>query len=299
MADFNNAIAAMKLQNNQRWDAFQQRFDVAQEENRKNFLDIYERMDKMDHQVNFLCNTNQFMNEDLLYPYQQTKLTMRDMQERGILITIENLKINRQRVEEMRMERERYQRILEEAATQKAKEQNKGEARREEEESEDEDSEPRVKSERVKSGLGHGMLWTKVFEYLGLDLSSEEAIPVGEDNAITQRQLNQMRRNLNVGGTENIADKAGDRDVPHHPDVNSAQQFPPELMESFSQGVQSFRSAWGENLLNLGKRLDGFDDQLTRQVEEIHGLGKDVMGWFNQFLRSDDQGFHGNAPDQD
>ncbi|MED6201577.1 hypothetical protein PIB30_096392 [Stylosanthes scabra] len=79
---------------------------------------------------------------------------------------------------------------------------------------------------QVESGLGHGMLWTKVFEYLGIDLSGEEAVPVGEDNAITQRQLNQMRRNLNVAGVENVAVEAGDEDIPH--------QFPPELMESFS-----------------------------------------------------------------
>ncbi|MED6115809.1 hypothetical protein PIB30_094316 [Stylosanthes scabra] len=96
-------------------------------------------MDKMDHQLNFLCNTNQFMNEDLLYPYQETELTMRNMQGRGILVTIENLKINRQREEEMRIERQRYQRIIEEAAAQRAKEQNKGKTRRDEDEDEDDD----------------------------------------------------------------------------------------------------------------------------------------------------------------
>ncbi|MED6200468.1 hypothetical protein PIB30_085430, partial [Stylosanthes scabra] len=115
----------MQLQSNQRWDALQQKLDAAQEENRKSFSDIYEMMDKMDHQLNFLCNTNQFMNEDLLYPYQQTKLTMRNMQGSGMPVTIDNLKINRQREEEMRFKRQRYQRIIEEAAAQKEKEQNK------------------------------------------------------------------------------------------------------------------------------------------------------------------------------
>ncbi|MED6213220.1 hypothetical protein PIB30_091130 [Stylosanthes scabra] len=93
----------------------------------------------MDHQLNFLCNTNQFMNEDLLFPCQQTELTMRNMQGRGILVTLKNLKINRQREEEMRIERQRYQRIIEEAAAQRAKEQNKGKARKDEDEDEDED----------------------------------------------------------------------------------------------------------------------------------------------------------------
>ncbi|MED6163868.1 hypothetical protein PIB30_084159 [Stylosanthes scabra] len=50
-------------------NVMERRFDAAQEENRKSFSDIHERMDKMDHQLNFLCNTNQFMNEDFLYPY--------------------------------------------------------------------------------------------------------------------------------------------------------------------------------------------------------------------------------------
>ncbi|MED6212399.1 hypothetical protein PIB30_082902 [Stylosanthes scabra] len=107
--------------------------------NRKSFSDINTRLDTMDHQLNFLCNTNQFMNEDLLYPYQQTELTMRNTQGRGIPITLENLKINRQREEEMRIERQRYQRILDEAAAQRAKEQNKGKARRDEDDDDDDD----------------------------------------------------------------------------------------------------------------------------------------------------------------
>ncbi|MED6140406.1 hypothetical protein PIB30_092872 [Stylosanthes scabra] len=151
---------------------------------------------------------------------------------------------------------------------------------------------------QVESGLGHGMLWTKVFEYLGIHLSGEEAVLVGEDNAITQRQLNQMRRNLNVASAGNIADEAGDEDIPQQPVVGPAQQFPLELMESFSQGIQSFRSAWGENSLNLGKQLDSFETQLTRQGEEIHGLGEEIRGWFNQFPRSGGQSSHGDAPSQ-
>ncbi|MED6127676.1 hypothetical protein PIB30_090315 [Stylosanthes scabra] len=112
---------------------------VQQEQNRKSFSDINTRLDTMDHQLNFLCNNNQFMNEDLLYPYQQTELTMRNMQGRGIPITLENLKINRQREEEMRIERQRYQRILDEVAAQRAKEQNKEKARRDEDEDDDDD----------------------------------------------------------------------------------------------------------------------------------------------------------------
>ncbi|MED6151280.1 hypothetical protein PIB30_081009, partial [Stylosanthes scabra] len=90
------------------------------------------------------------------------------------------------------------------------------------------------------------------FEYLGIDLSGEEAVVIGDGNAITQKYLNQMRRNLNVVGEEDVEDEAGDEGVPHQLDVGLTQQFPPELMGSFSQGMQSFCSAWGENFLNLG-----------------------------------------------
>ncbi|MED6174076.1 hypothetical protein PIB30_065443 [Stylosanthes scabra] len=132
-------MAAMQLQNTQRWDTFQQRYYANQEKNRKSFSNINTTLDTMDYQLNFLCNNNQFMNEDLLYPYQQTELTMRNMQGRGIPVTLENLKINRQREEEMRIERQRYQRILDEAAAQRAKEQNKGKARRDKDEEDDDD----------------------------------------------------------------------------------------------------------------------------------------------------------------
>ncbi|MED6127139.1 hypothetical protein PIB30_085251 [Stylosanthes scabra] len=116
------------------------KFDAAQEENRKSFPDINERMDRIDHQLNFLCNTNQMMNENLLFPYQATELTMREMQQRGILVAKENLRIQKNREEQMRVERQMYQKILDEAVAQRAKELNKGKSRRFEEDSdEDED----------------------------------------------------------------------------------------------------------------------------------------------------------------
>ncbi|MED6125876.1 hypothetical protein PIB30_072752 [Stylosanthes scabra] len=131
-------MASIKLHSDQRWDTFQQRFDEAQEENRRSFLAINE-MDRMDNQLNFLCNTNQMINENLFFPYQATERTMREMQQQGIPITMDNLKIHRLREEEMRQERQSYQRILDEAASARAKEQNKGKARRVEENSEEDE----------------------------------------------------------------------------------------------------------------------------------------------------------------
>ncbi|MED6177276.1 hypothetical protein PIB30_096629 [Stylosanthes scabra] len=86
------------------------------------------------------------MNENLLFPYQATELTMREMQQRGIPVTMENLRIQKNREEEMRMERQRYQKILDEAATQRAKEFSKGKARRTQDDSdEDEDKKERLR----------------------------------------------------------------------------------------------------------------------------------------------------------
>ncbi|MED6128051.1 hypothetical protein PIB30_093939 [Stylosanthes scabra] len=119
---------AMGRHYDQRWDTLQQKFDDAQEENRRNFGAINQRMNQMDDQLSFLCYSNQLANESMLFPYQNTR-QMREMEQQGIPITKANLNIHRTREEEMRQERMRYEKILEEAAAQKAKEQNKGKAR--------------------------------------------------------------------------------------------------------------------------------------------------------------------------
>ncbi|MED6108983.1 hypothetical protein PIB30_029325 [Stylosanthes scabra] len=64
---------------------------------------------------------------------------MREMEMQGILVTMANLAIHRQKEEEMRQERMRYDQILQEAAAEKAREENKGKARMVEE-AEDEDT---------------------------------------------------------------------------------------------------------------------------------------------------------------
>ncbi|MED6196749.1 hypothetical protein PIB30_050294 [Stylosanthes scabra] len=86
-----------------------------------------------------LCNeANVSILDDTMIP-QATERTMREIQQQGIPITMDNLKIHRLREEEMLQERQRYQRILDEAASARAKEQNKGKARRVEEDSEEDE----------------------------------------------------------------------------------------------------------------------------------------------------------------
>ncbi|MED6112910.1 hypothetical protein PIB30_066097 [Stylosanthes scabra] len=139
MANFNNTMAAMQQHYDQRWDAFQQKFDDAQGENRRNFGTINERMNQMDEQLSFLCYSHQMANESMLFPYQNTKRQMREMEQQDIPVTMANPNIHRNREEEIRQEKMRFEKVLEEAAAQKAKEQNKGKARGVKEEYDDEE----------------------------------------------------------------------------------------------------------------------------------------------------------------
>ncbi|MED6151756.1 hypothetical protein PIB30_085497 [Stylosanthes scabra] len=53
---------------------------------------------------------------------------------------------------------------------------------------------------------GHVMLWTKIFEHLRFDLSREREVALGKMNAITNKNINKMRR-----GEDNQVDE-GDED---------------------------------------------------------------------------------------
>ncbi|MED6126728.1 hypothetical protein PIB30_081208 [Stylosanthes scabra] len=122
----------------QRWDTLQQKFNDAQEENRRNFGAINQRMNQMDDQLSFLCYSHQMTNESMLFPYQNTTRKMQEMEQQGILIAMANLNIHRAGEEETHQERMRYEKVLEEAAAEKEKEQNKGKARGIEEDYDDE-----------------------------------------------------------------------------------------------------------------------------------------------------------------
>ncbi|MED6186806.1 hypothetical protein PIB30_070282 [Stylosanthes scabra] len=86
-------------------------------------------MDRMDDQLSFLCYSNQMANEQMLSPYQNTARQFKEMEMKGIPVTMANLAIYRQREEEINQERMRYNQILQEAAAQQAREANKGKTR--------------------------------------------------------------------------------------------------------------------------------------------------------------------------
>ncbi|MED6216840.1 hypothetical protein PIB30_011742 [Stylosanthes scabra] len=82
----------------------------------------------------------------------------------------------------------------------------------------------------IETCLGYAVLWTKIFEHLGIDLSGEEAVPVGAENAITLRHLSKMGRGPKVTDEENEDDEIA---VP-------TAQFPPESMGSFTRACNPF-----------------------------------------------------------
>ncbi|MED6223450.1 hypothetical protein PIB30_074057 [Stylosanthes scabra] len=88
------------------------RLDNQQEESRKSFEAINQRMDRMDDQLSFLCYSNQMVNETMYFPYQNIARQFREMEAQGIPVTIANLAIHRHREEEMNQERMRYDQIL-------------------------------------------------------------------------------------------------------------------------------------------------------------------------------------------
>ncbi|MED6180605.1 hypothetical protein PIB30_011641 [Stylosanthes scabra] len=105
------------------------RLDSQQEESRKSFEAINQRMDRVDDQLSFLCYSNQMVNETMYFPYQNTARQFKQMEMQGIPVIIANLAIHRHREEEMNQERMRHDQMVQEATTERAREANKGKAR--------------------------------------------------------------------------------------------------------------------------------------------------------------------------
>ncbi|MED6153379.1 hypothetical protein PIB30_101412, partial [Stylosanthes scabra] len=126
------------------------RLDNQQEESRKSFEAINQRMDRMDYQLSFLCYSNQMVNETMYFPYQNTAKQFREMEAQGIPVTIANLAIHRHREEEMNQERMRYDQILQEAAAQQVREANKRKTREVVPDSEEEEGSKELASSASK-----------------------------------------------------------------------------------------------------------------------------------------------------
>ncbi|MED6128441.1 hypothetical protein PIB30_097939 [Stylosanthes scabra] len=96
-----------------------------------------------------------------------------------------------------------------------------------------------------RSGLGHILLYTQTCDHFVFDLSNEDVIDIGIENAITLKHLNQMRRGL-AGGKEKVKDSdVPMTDIPRWLRVSSSSQISLESMDFILQGLQTFSSGEG------------------------------------------------------
>ncbi|MED6112580.1 hypothetical protein PIB30_062939 [Stylosanthes scabra] len=93
-------------------------------------------------------------------------------------------------------------------------------------------------SSSLEPSLGHGMLWTKIFEHFEFDLSDEEVIHIVEENAITSRSLNKMGRGI-VVDRKGKKNKVVAENAPSQSGTSLNSQITPELMERFTEKMHS------------------------------------------------------------
>ncbi|MED6222929.1 hypothetical protein PIB30_069161 [Stylosanthes scabra] len=120
------------------------------------------------------------------------------------------------------------------------------------------------------TGLGHGALWTKIFEHLGVDLSGDEAVLVDDKNAITTCHLNKMGRGPKAAAERN---------------------------EEAGKGRNAILLC--ENVQGMHLRLDACESRLSSLDKEIQGFGNDMCRFFSRAAQSEDQGHQDDAPDQE
>ncbi|MED6190416.1 hypothetical protein PIB30_105778, partial [Stylosanthes scabra] len=135
------------------------------------------------------------------------------------------------------------------------------------------------------ASLGLAHLWTRILESLDFDLTRERVIEPSKVNAITRKNINQMRRNL-LGP----ADEGGDdedeamEDVPPTFESGTSSQVPteaeaeappllqPDYAELIQRGFDDMRTLMSEGFSSLSDRMDRLDLRMTGQSAEIQDL---------------------------
>ncbi|MED6154188.1 hypothetical protein PIB30_109800 [Stylosanthes scabra] len=136
-----------------------------------------------------------------------------------------------------------------------------------------------------ESHLGHGMLWTKVFEHFNLDLSGEEAVEIGEENGITARHVNKMGRGA-VAVRKGRKNKAVAVNVPSHSGTSHNSQITPEAMEVFAESMHAFNIGWDEKMERANKRLSVVEGRIASQADELQSLGEGMRVHFSRNAQS-------------
>ncbi|MED6190728.1 hypothetical protein PIB30_108733 [Stylosanthes scabra] len=160
------------------------------------------------------------------------------------------------------------------------------------------------------ASLGLAHLWTRILESLDFDLTRERVIEPSKVNAITRKNINQMRRNL-LGP----ADEGGDdedeamEDVPPTFEAGTSSQVPteakaptplqPDYAELIQRGFDDMWTLMSEGFSSLSDRIDRLDIRMTNQSVEIQDLRGEFRSFRDSFQRSGHQEQQDPAPSQD
>ncbi|MED6207683.1 hypothetical protein PIB30_037985 [Stylosanthes scabra] len=136
-------------------------------------------------------------------------------------------------------------------------------------------------SSSLEPSLGHGMLWTKIFEHFKFDLSDEELIYVIEENAITSRSLNKMGRGA-VVDRKGKKNKAVAKSPPSQSGTSLDSQVTPELMEVFAEKMHALGLDWDKKMERVDKRLKVVEGHIASQAEGLQFLEKGMNTHFSR-----------------
>ncbi|MED6150148.1 hypothetical protein PIB30_069556, partial [Stylosanthes scabra] len=160
------------------------------------------------------------------------------------------------------------------------------------------------------ASLGLAHLWTRILESLDFDLTRERVIEPSKVNAITRKNINQMRRNLLGPADEGGYDEdEAMEDVPPTFEAGTSSQVPteaeaptplqPEYAELIQPRFNDMRTLMSEGFSSLSDRIDRMDIRMTNQTVKIQDLRGDFRSFRDSFQRSGHQEQQDPAPGQD
>ncbi|MED6127713.1 hypothetical protein PIB30_090718 [Stylosanthes scabra] len=133
---------------------------------------------------------------------------------------------------------------------------------------------------KVNSALGLPHLWGKVFPLIPLDVSQEEFVASKPEFAITSKNINQIRWDLD--NPDGVEDDVPERNVRPRTDVGSSSQAPreagessqslPNFMELMLKSFEALQARVDEGFAKIMDRIDSIDISLISQAEEMRML---------------------------
>ncbi|MED6170915.1 hypothetical protein PIB30_035696 [Stylosanthes scabra] len=168
----------------------------------------------------------------------------------------------------------------------------------------------RYSQRKSTSFLAHSHLLTKVFEIAPLDLTREDNVEPETSQAITSKNIHQMRRNL-VGPVGIAEDVGVDVVADAQPQVETgtssqiptetrvSPQFQLDIVEIVRKGFKDLRLAMTEGFTRLSDRIDRIDAHLISQDIDIRNLWDEFRSFHGERMYVDFQEQPEDNPMQD